>query len=217
MRVNHAVIKVRELGRSCAFYERVLGLELIARAGARMAFLRAPQSTNHHDLGLLAIGRDAPAAPEGTPGLFHLAWEVERIEELPAVRERLRAEGALTGASDHGATKSIYGVDPDGNELEVMWLAPHDAWGDFDNAAPTMPLDLEAEVARWAKAPVTAPPRLREPLCRPSRARILVRITHGSGELARIPTSRRLQQSRETRALRGLVPGRAAECDSSCA
>jgi catechol-2,3-dioxygenase len=57
--------------------------------------------------------------------------------------------GALSGASDHGVSKSLYGRDPDGNEFEVMWQVPQEAWGEFAEQATVMPLDLEAEVARW--------------------------------------------------------------------
>ncbi len=31
---------------------------------------------------------------------------------------------ALTGASDHGTTKSLYGHDPDGLEFEIAWIVP---------------------------------------------------------------------------------------------
>ena len=57
--------------------------------------------------------------------------------------------GALTGASDHGVSKSLYGRDPDGNEFEVMWQVPQEAWGQFADEATIMPLDLEAELRRW--------------------------------------------------------------------
>jgi catechol-2,3-dioxygenase len=56
----------------------------------------------------------------------------------------------LTGESSHGATKSLYGVDPDGNEFEVMWMLPREAWGEFERSAPVERLDLDAEVRRWA-------------------------------------------------------------------
>jgi len=63
--------------------------------------------------------------------------------------------GALTGASDHGVSKSLYGRDPDGNEFEVMWQVPQEAWGEFADQATVMPLDLNAEVRRWGRgAPV---------------------------------------------------------------
>jgi catechol-2,3-dioxygenase len=148
-RVNHAVLKVRDLDASVAFYRRIFDMEPIARMGNVMAFMRLPGSQNHHDLGFLRVGADAPSAPERSPGLYHLAWQVERIEELPRLRDRLAAEGALTGASDHGATKSLYGTDPDGNEFEIMYLLPRESWGAFETSAVTQPLDLPAEVARW--------------------------------------------------------------------
>jgi catechol-2,3-dioxygenase len=63
----------------------------------------------------------------------------------------LARRGALAGASDHGATKSVYGRDPDGNEFEVMWILPRDQWGEYEHAAPVQPLDLEAEIARHGR------------------------------------------------------------------
>jgi catechol-2,3-dioxygenase len=57
--------------------------------------------------------------------------------------------GALVGESDHGATKSLYGHDPDGNEFEVMWMVPREEWGEMENDATVAPLDLEGELARW--------------------------------------------------------------------
>jgi catechol-2,3-dioxygenase len=58
--------------------------------------------------------------------------------------------GAFTGESSHGATKSVYGADPDGNEFEVMWMLPRAQWGDYADAAPVDRLDLAGEVRRWA-------------------------------------------------------------------
>jgi catechol-2,3-dioxygenase len=60
--------------------------------------------------------------------------------------------GALTGQSDHGATKSLYGQDPDGNEFEVMWLVPRDAWGEHDRRAVVEPLAMEREVAKYGSS-----------------------------------------------------------------
>lgn len=150
-RINHAVLFVRDLDRSVGFYRTVFGLEEVASAGGKMAFLRAPGSTNHHDLGLAAVGPGAAAVPEqGTAvGLYHLAWEVPTIADVARAHDTLVQLGALTGASDHGATKSVYGVDPDGNEFEIMWLVPRDQWGEYERRATTRPLDLERELARF--------------------------------------------------------------------
>ena len=149
-RLNHAVLFVRDVDRAAEFYRSVFGFEEMERpAGMRAAFMRSPTGGNHHDLGLFEVGPDAPRPPRGSVGLYHLAWEVPTIEDLVAAARELSAVGAMGGASDHGVSKSLYGRDPDGNEFEVMWQVPREAWGDFAEQATIMPLDLEAELARW--------------------------------------------------------------------
>ena len=138
-------------GVAAAFYQKVFGFEIVAneRGGAAI-FMRSASGDNHHDLGLFSVGPQAPRAPRGSVGLYHLAWEVPTIEDRAAAAQILSETGALGGASDHGVSKSLYGADPDGNEFEVMWMLPRDAWGELANAAPVERLDLAAEVARWS-------------------------------------------------------------------
>ncbi|MGH1565316.1 VOC family protein [Mumia sp. DW29H23] len=150
VRLNHAVLFVADLERSIAFYEQAFGMTVMAREPrAAAAFLRLPRSGNHHDLGLFGVGAQPPR-PRGSLGLYHLAWQVDTIDELEQARMTLAELGAFTGESSHGATKSLYGADPDGNEFEVMWMLPREQWGQFENAAPTTRLDLAAEVERWS-------------------------------------------------------------------
>lgn len=154
-RLNHAVLYVRELDRSVAFYRDVLDFvpieELAVLPGA--AFLRAPGSTNDHDLGLFAIGSAAGPSLAGraTVGLYHLAWEVDTLAELATLAARLHEAGALVGASDHGTTKSLYGHDPDGLEFEVAWIVPAELLDDAALRARTRigRLDIDAQIARY--------------------------------------------------------------------
>ena len=149
VRLNHAVLFVADLDRSVRFYTELFGMEVVAsEPRANAAFLRLPRSGNHHDLGLFGVGAQQPR-PRGALGLYHLAWQVDTIEELEEARLTLATLDALTGESSHGATKSLYGRDPDGNEFEVMWMLPKAHWGKYENTAPTQPLDLPGEVARW--------------------------------------------------------------------
>src|SRR5690348_7681843 len=100
-RLNHAVLYVRDLGRSVGFYRDVLGFapieDMAELRGA--AFLRAPGSTNDHDLGLFEIG--SAAAPSGagrtSVGLYHLAWEVDTLRDLDELATKLAAANALGG------------------------------------------------------------------------------------------------------------------------
>jgi len=147
--LNHAVLFVSEVERAKAFYIDTLGFTVAVDEEAMNAvFLRAPGSENHHDLGLFQTPAAKP--PRGSVGLYHLAWEVGEIGDLATIRELLRESGHLTGQSHHGATISLYGADPDGNEFEIMWMLPREAWGEYENRGVVMPLDLEAEIGRWA-------------------------------------------------------------------
>jgi catechol-2,3-dioxygenase len=150
VRLNHAVLFVADLERSLAFYQQAFDMAVVAlEPRANAAFLRLPRSGNHHDLGLFGVG-EQPPRPRGSLGLYHLAWQVDTIEELEEARLTLANLDALTGESSHGATKSVYAQDPDGNEFEVMWMVPRAQWGDDEHDASVAPLDLDAEVARFA-------------------------------------------------------------------
>jgi catechol-2,3-dioxygenase len=137
-RLNHAVLFVSDLERALDFYTGTFDFDVIAtEPRANAAFLRARGSDNHHDLGLFGLGPTAAPPEGGRVGLYHLAWQVPTIDDLVAARRRLAAAGAMTGESSHGATKSLYGADPDGNEFEIMWMLPRDAWGEHESKVST--------------------------------------------------------------------------------
>jgi catechol-2,3-dioxygenase len=152
-RLNHAVLYVRDVSRSVAFYRDVLGFRIVMEMGNQAAFLQADGSANDHDLGLFQIGREAGPSSAGrtTVGLYHLAWEVETLRHLETLAGTLAEAGALVGASDHGTTKSLYGHDPDGLEFEIAWVVPADRLDDVALAGRTRirPLDLAREIARY--------------------------------------------------------------------
>ena len=151
-RLNHAVLYVRDVPRSTAFYSDVLGFREVMRMPAGV-FLQAPGSTNDHDLALFGIGSAAGASEAGrsTVGLYHLAWEVDTLDELARLQKVLADRGSLAGASDHGTTKALYAKDPDGIEFEVSWIVPAALIDDAVTAAKASikPLDIEREKARY--------------------------------------------------------------------
>ncbi|HEY8729858.1 MAG TPA: VOC family protein [Acidothermaceae bacterium] len=155
-RLNHAVLYVRDLEESVRFYTDVLGFRRVDMTpdGFRgAAFLQAPGSTNDHDLGLFEIGAAASASGAGrsTVGLYHLAWEVDTLDELERVALALTQADALGGSSDHGSTKSLYGHDPNGLEFEIVWLIPADLLDDaaLDARRRIGHLDIAKEKARY--------------------------------------------------------------------
>jgi len=157
-RLNHAVLYVRDAQRSADFYVDVLGfrrLEL-AEGMAGAAFLQAPGSTNDHDLGLFTVGDTARPDALGRGGgrgvgLYHLAWEVDTLNELERLAGVLAEHRALAGASDHGSTKSLYGRDVDGIEFEIAWIVPAALLDDaaIDARKSIEALDITLEKRRY--------------------------------------------------------------------
>ncbi len=151
MNLNHSVLFVTDVGRARDFYTKVLDFDVMTEEPRMEAvFLTAPGSDNHHDLGL--FGGAAPKSSQHTAGLYHLAWEVADVEDMIYFRDKLRTNSALTGQSHHGVTISLYGADPDGNQFEIMWTLPREAWGEYADKGAVMPLDLETEVAKWSRS-----------------------------------------------------------------
>jgi catechol 2,3-dioxygenase len=158
--IGHVHLKVSDLSRALAFYEGVLGFELIQRMGDSAAFLSA--GGYHHHIGLNtweSLGGGAPAP--NTTGLYHFAIRYPDRAALGDALLRLeQARIPLEGASDHGVSEALYLRDPDGNGLELYWDRPRAEWpraADGSLQMVTERLDLNqvrAAVAGQAAAPV---------------------------------------------------------------
>jgi catechol 2,3-dioxygenase len=111
---------VRDLERSRKFYTEVMGLKLMMEAPKlKMAFL-ASNGRDHHEIGLVEVGAEAPGPQKGEIGLVHIAFRLHDEEHLRAAyRELKENQVPILSTVDHGITKSIYFRDPDGHQLEV--------------------------------------------------------------------------------------------------
>jgi len=141
-RLQHLVLFVSDVERSRRFYEDVLGFVTAHERPGSAVFLRIPGAGNDHDLGLFAQPGVRP--PDQTVArIYHSAWEVGELSDLARAAMRLSKAGALVGASNHGASLSLYAKDPDGLEFEVFWAVP-----DGEAGLQTRALDLPGELAR---------------------------------------------------------------------
>ena len=123
-RLNHAVLYVRDVAATKAFYEGVLDFQPVIWMPDRGVFHRAPASTSDHDLAAFQISGDAgpSTARPATVGLYHLAWEVDTLAELARAWPVCSpSTGRWSAPATHSTTKSLYAHDPDGLEL-VCWI-----------------------------------------------------------------------------------------------
>ncbi len=145
-RIGHVHLKVSDLDKALSFYKDLLGFELTQRYGNSAAFISA--GGYHHHIGLNTWhSKNAPPAPQHSPGLYHTAIVYPTRKDLAIALKRLMdAKYPLTGASDHGVSEAIYLDDPDGNGVELYWDKPKDQWpidSDGNLQMVTERLDLE--------------------------------------------------------------------------
>jgi catechol 2,3-dioxygenase-like lactoylglutathione lyase family enzyme len=123
LEVGHIGLNVTDLARSTRFYREALGLDLAGEStapGREYAFLARGGRL------LLTLWRQsAGAAPTDRPGLHHLAFQVESIEQVREAEQRLKALGAVIhhgGIVPHregGESGGLFFEDPDGIRLEI--------------------------------------------------------------------------------------------------
>jgi catechol 2,3-dioxygenase len=123
--LGHIVLYVKDVNRSIAFYRDVLGFRMIA-SEPRVAVFSSGRT--HHELLLIETGQE-PQPRKSYNGLYHIGFKIgDTIEELSAALEELKkARVNIVGATDHHVTKSLYILDPDGNELE-LYVDQDDDW-----------------------------------------------------------------------------------------
>ncbi|MFI9409395.1 VOC family protein [Nocardia gamkensis] len=138
---GHIGLNVSDLDRSVDFYRRALGFEQLAVSAddrRRWAFLGADGK-----LVVTLWEQSDGAFSAETPGLHHLSFQVDSIDQVRAV-ERVLRELSVAFAHDgvvaHGegvASGGIFFTDPDGIRLEVYAPSGAESAPAPSGAAPT--------------------------------------------------------------------------------
>ena len=141
-KLGHIVLRVRDLERSTRFYTEVLGLRKKGELPGIMAFFTTQSNADSHDLALMQLGPNAGDADPQRVGLYHFAYQVASEEALAEAYRMLQEAGVpIVGSADHGVSKGIYILDPDGIEIEITYEVPRERWPEGANAfAGTRPL-----------------------------------------------------------------------------
>jgi catechol 2,3-dioxygenase-like lactoylglutathione lyase family enzyme len=118
-RLDHLVLTVADIDKSCAFYTRVLGMEVVRFGEGRTALKFGQQKINLHP----ADNIPSLVADKPTPGSGDLCFITETpIAEVVQHLGRCGVEiiaGPGPRAGAIGTIQSVYFRDPDQNLVEV--------------------------------------------------------------------------------------------------
>ncbi len=122
--LDHLVLTVRDIGRSCDFYKEVLDMEIRTTGGNRKAIHFGNSKINLHQQG----AEFRPHAQAPTPGSADLCFLTKTpidtiISRLQKHQVKL-IKGPVQRIGATGDLFSIYFRDPDGNLLEVANILP---------------------------------------------------------------------------------------------
>ena len=117
--LDHLVLTVRDITRTCAFYESVLGMKTVAFGAGRTALAFGVQKINLHE-----VGKEfEPKANRPTPGSADLCFLADSaLAEVVAHLKRLGVslvEGPVERTGAAGTIDSVYIRDPDANLVEI--------------------------------------------------------------------------------------------------
>ena len=118
-RFDHIVLTVADISTTCAFYEKVLGMQVVTFAGDRKALAFGGQKINLHQHGQ----EFEPKAHRPTPGSADICLIAETpVKEVLAHLENCGVavlEGPVPRTGALGPIVSVYFRDPDLNLIEV--------------------------------------------------------------------------------------------------
>jgi catechol 2,3-dioxygenase len=157
-RVGRVRLRIADLDRSIAYYETVIGLRVLSRAG-NVACL-GPHGDDTVLVELHATPGVRPVARRGQIGLYHFAILLPNRGALGQFVRHLASIGAYAGMSDHLVSEAVYLHDPDGLGIEVYADRPRSTWRVEGRqlAMASDPLDVASLLAAagdgtWSGAP----------------------------------------------------------------
>jgi catechol 2,3-dioxygenase-like lactoylglutathione lyase family enzyme len=220
--VHHLAISTGDMKAQLEFFTDVLGAELKALYWMHgvpktfhgfvklsdtcyIAFVQSPETGSIEPI--IGVSHAGSAAAPSAPGTMqHLALNVDSLDELLAIRDRIRDRGVnVFGPLDHGMCHSIYFAGPEHLALEVATsAAPIDerAWidpevvrlldiDDSELEALKVPADFDGKGGTVAQPPIDSsrpqlimPPGLLEAVMGMSDDEVTARLSEPTPPVA---------------------------------
>jgi catechol 2,3-dioxygenase-like lactoylglutathione lyase family enzyme len=121
--LGEVALRVNDLARSQAFYQNVIGLELMRRFDQAAFFRIAPGYAGHTSI--LALFDRKTKVDRTCTTIDHVAFTI-RLEDFQAEKRRLELQGLPVWTTTHDWVhwRSLYVEDPDGNQVEFVCYDP---------------------------------------------------------------------------------------------
>jgi catechol 2,3-dioxygenase-like lactoylglutathione lyase family enzyme len=179
--VNHLAISTTDIKTQIEFFTDVLGGRLKAlywmhgvadtfhgfvelSPACYVAFVQHPNNSDRFELGVTHAGTAGGPVPGGT--MQHVAFNVDTLDDLLAMRDRLRDRGVhVIGPMNHGMCQSMYFAGPEGLALEIACGGDIDAEQWIDPEVQALAGISADDLARYLDPPVYDRPN--EPVPQP--------------------------------------------------
>lgn len=152
-RIGTIHLNVRDLKGQLAFYQNVLGMQVLQETADTVTLGAA-------GLALVTLHHTPLAQRERSAGLYHFAVLLPGRPELGQfIRHIAEKRIAVQGASDHHVSEALYMADPEGNGIEIYRDRPRAEWQVGNQIQMTThAMDVEGVVSEALPEPFTVLP-----------------------------------------------------------
>jgi catechol 2,3-dioxygenase-like lactoylglutathione lyase family enzyme len=170
--IHHIALMTADMKKQIAFFSEVVGFPLVAifdmhgvpggihcfmkmRSGAYFSLVQLPDVDKIPvTIGITHAGTGAGVSAKGT--MQHLAFRVDDMDELIAMRDRIRSHGVpVIGPLEHGFCNSIYFAGPEDLTLEVSYAVSEIDPQQWIDPACLEKMGISVEEAEGFQAPAS--------------------------------------------------------------
>ena len=134
MKIDNVTLKVKDIDKMTAFYEKVLGMKVRKRDSERTEL-----GTDKDTLLILKTNEKLNYRKPETANLYHIAYLLPERADLAVFLRHIIDIGFVgVGAADHLVSEAIYLSDPENNGIEIYTDRKQEVWNYAKNGDVVM-------------------------------------------------------------------------------